>query len=371
MDIFANNKAFKLAFEQAPIGMAIAGPDFRFLKANDTFCRLTGYSEKELLQRTFVDITHPDDVEIDVSKAEEIFLGTSDCYQLETRYIRKDGRTVWIVLTVTTLAVEDKVFSLGMVMDISERKRKELSHRQSLLQQQQEDFVAMLNHDLRVPMLGCNRILELLCEDNVTSEEQKRLLHQLLKSNRELTAKMQKILKVYKFEEELSRRTWKEVNACDVARQTICRMRAQAQAKQIEIAATIAENPIVIRGDGISFQELISNLIDNAIKFSEPQARVEIKVEQCDNEMVLSVSDYGAGINPSLQNLMFARLWQGGEGGYSSSTGLGLYFCKKIVDAHNGVIQCQSAPGEGSTFVVKIPLIQAVTADGRKKRRPR
>ena len=118
---------FRNAFDHAPIGMALVSPEGRWLQVNRALCEITGYSEQELLERTFQDITHPDDLEADLDFARGMLAGDLPSYCMEKRYIRKDGQSVWILLSVSRSHNEmGKPFLfVTQVQDISERKLAE------------------------------------------------------------------------------------------------------------------------------------------------------------------------------------------------------------------------------------------------------
>jgi diguanylate cyclase (GGDEF)-like protein/PAS domain S-box-containing protein len=113
--------------------MAIVGLDGGWIEVNDALCRTVGYSHEELLSKTFVDITHPDDVDADVAYLQELVLGERDSYEMEKRYIRKDGSEIWILLTVSV--VRDQMgralHFISQILDIDERKRAELRLREA------------------------------------------------------------------------------------------------------------------------------------------------------------------------------------------------------------------------------------------------
>jgi len=118
---------FVSAFDQAGIGMALVGLDGRFLHFNRALCHLVGYSEEELLTRTFQDITHPEDLETDVEQTQRLIRGESDTYQMQKRYFHRQGRVVWILLTVSIVRDQEKQprFFISQIQDITEWKRAE------------------------------------------------------------------------------------------------------------------------------------------------------------------------------------------------------------------------------------------------------
>jgi PAS domain S-box-containing protein len=118
---------FESAFHYAGIGMALVAPDGTFLKVNHALTEITGYSAEELLQRTFQQITHPDDLANDVANAEKMLLGEASTYQMEKRYFHKTGRIVWILLSVSLVRDENGKprFFISQIQDITARKESE------------------------------------------------------------------------------------------------------------------------------------------------------------------------------------------------------------------------------------------------------
>ncbi len=120
-----SEERFRKFFEEAPIGISVVHLDGRFLQVNKTYCPMLGYLEEELHQLTFAAITHPEDVEKDLGYAEQLFKGEIPSYQIEKRYIKKNGEILWISLTGTAICdVEGKAcYGLAMVEDITQRKQ--------------------------------------------------------------------------------------------------------------------------------------------------------------------------------------------------------------------------------------------------------
>ena len=124
---------FRATFEQAAVGIAHVDPDGHFLRLNQKFCDIVGYSQKEMLELTFQDITHPDDLGMDLDLVQQLLYGKSDSYTVEKRYIRKDGTIVWVSLTVKVIRQEDgsPQWFVSVVKDISDRIRAEEELRKS------------------------------------------------------------------------------------------------------------------------------------------------------------------------------------------------------------------------------------------------
>ena len=124
---FSPDSLFQNAFEFAAIGMALVSPEGKWLRVNRALCKITGYSESELLERTFQDITHPDDLEADVANAQKMLAGETDTYQMEKRYFHKSGSIVWILLSVSLVRTKsaEPLFFIGQIQDITRQKANE------------------------------------------------------------------------------------------------------------------------------------------------------------------------------------------------------------------------------------------------------
>ena len=118
---------FKATFEQAAVGVAHVSPDGGWIRVNDRLCEIVGHPRKELLGKTFQDITHPDDLDADLVQAGQLLVGEIDTYSMEKRYVRKDGSVVWTNLTGSLVrnARGEPSYFIAVVEDISERKRAE------------------------------------------------------------------------------------------------------------------------------------------------------------------------------------------------------------------------------------------------------
>ncbi len=125
---------FRLIFENAATGIARIDRHGHFLTVNDKVAEITGYSKEELLQKTFQEITHPDDLESDLQQAEAMYRGEISSYTMEKRYIRKDGSVIWIKLTVSAVFDDNGNFEMfvGIIDDISGKKKTEEALHKSL-----------------------------------------------------------------------------------------------------------------------------------------------------------------------------------------------------------------------------------------------
>ncbi len=122
-----NDSLFQSAFDYAAIGIALVAPDGKWLKVNRAICDITGYTETELLSGTFQDITHPEDLNLDLSNVAKMLAGEIDTYQMEKRYLHKNGDDVWVLLSVSLVRESDGAprFFISQLQDVTSRKKNE------------------------------------------------------------------------------------------------------------------------------------------------------------------------------------------------------------------------------------------------------
>jgi PAS domain S-box-containing protein len=116
---------FRLAFEHAPIGIALVSPEGGFMRVNEALCELTGYPAAELVEKTFQEITHPDDLDLDLDYVEQMLAGRRRVYEMEKRYFHRTGQTIWALLSVSLVRDRDDqpLYFISQIQDITERKQ--------------------------------------------------------------------------------------------------------------------------------------------------------------------------------------------------------------------------------------------------------
>lgn len=149
-----SEELFRTVFEQAGVGVARTAPDGRFLSVNQRYCDIVGYSQAEMLEKSFQDITHTDDADDNVDRFRQLVAGKTDSYSLEKRYLHKDGSVVWV--TLTTSLVRDPSdapkYCIAIIEDITERKQAEVALQESqerlrVMGTSAHDAILMIDHE--------------------------------------------------------------------------------------------------------------------------------------------------------------------------------------------------------------------------------
>jgi signal transduction histidine kinase len=221
-----------------------------------------------------------------------------------------------------------------------------------------EEFLAVLSHELRTPLhaiLGWTQILEGRSEDPAVRRGlevirrnttlQVRMIDDLLDVSRIVTGKL--ILQT------------ERVDLAELVRSAVDTVSPSAQAKEIELAIELEESGRTVVGDAGRLQQVIWNLLANAIKFTPPRGRVEIRLERAGSEARLSIRDTGQGITKEFLPHVFERFRQEdvSAGRLHGGLGLGLAVVRYLVEAHGGTVNAESAgTGQGATFAVSLPL---------------
>ncbi|MEA4856803.1 MAG: PAS domain S-box protein [Solidesulfovibrio sp.] len=133
-----SEEKFRRTFDQSPIGASILSLSYRFLRVNDALCRITGYAESELLEKSMLEVTHPDDVPETVAWADRLLAGEFDRYEIDKRYVRGDGGIVWVHLSVRLIrdVAGRALYLMPMVQDVTERVKAEAGMRELLAEKE-------------------------------------------------------------------------------------------------------------------------------------------------------------------------------------------------------------------------------------------
>ena len=218
---------------------------------------------------------------------------------------------------------------------------------------QEISFVAMAVHELRTPLTVMRGYIEVF-EDELgptLSPELKDFMHKMNASAQQLTAFVSNILNVARVEENQLMLTLQKHNLKEIMTGAVADLQLRANVHGIHIDFTIADDVPAVAVDRISIHEVINNLVDNAIKYSDKSDRIVISAHNESGMVQIDVQDFGLGIPESVVPKLFDKFYRSHRSKVEiGGTGLGLYLCKAIVTAHGGNIWVHTKEGEGSTF---------------------
>lgn len=227
---------------------------------------------------------------------------------------------------------------------------------------QRQDFVSRLTHDLRTPLVAADRMLLLFQEGALgnLSDQMQEVIEIMARSNSNLLAMVNTLLEVYRFEAGRKTLAFQPVDISKLLEEVSEELSPLASQKQLAVNLHLGEESeiSIVMGDRLELHRLFTNLIGNAIKFTDTGS-VTIGITPAtgsDEYITVEVADTGPGIPLEEQPTLFERFRQGSH--KSSGSGLGLYLSRRIVEAHQGTILMNSEVGKGSVFTVCLPIKQ-------------
>lgn len=227
------------------------------------------------------------------------------------------------------------------------------------LESVRRDFVANISHELKTPLAAIRGLVETLIDDrDMDRATHDRFVEKIHDQSMRLSSIVSDLLTLSRLESDQG---GGQVERLDLREPVAESYRAQvhvAETKRVELGADVADQPVVIDGDGEALRELVDNLLSNAIKYTSGGGRVDVRLGIEGAHAVLSVEDTGIGIAPEDQGRIFERFYRvdKARSRQLGGTGLGLSIVKHVTLAHGGNVSLKSTPGRGSTFRVQLPL---------------
>jgi PAS domain S-box-containing protein len=363
-----SDQRFRMALMGAAHGIAMVGLDGSWLQMNDALCRMLDYSKAEMRDRTFQDITFPDDLETDLDLLHECIEGRRDGYQMEKRYIRKDGEIIWAHLAVAVLRAEngEPLYFISQIQDITAQKQAEselIAARDAAKRasEAKSSFLASMSHEIRTPMTGVMGMLDMLQESGV-SGDQLELIRTARSSAEMLLSIINDVLDMAKLEAGRVEIAKTHFHAETLLRNVCDMMAARAEAKGLAFNAVLPMSTRHwLKGDPDRISQILFNIIGNAVKFTDTgEVSLAAETRSTDEglDLILHVSDTGHGIPADKIELIFKEFEQANDedAQRKDGTGLGLAIVSRLVDAMGGTIDVKSQPGRGSVFSVRLPL---------------
>ncbi len=231
--------------------------------------------------------------------------------------------------------------------------------RQKRLSEMKSDFVNNMTHELKTPISTISLASQMLSDKSIPFENKNmdRISGIISEESRRLGFQVERVLQMAKFDQGDLRLVYKDVNLHEIIESVITNFTLQVDSKQgVLIPSLHAEND-TITGDSVHLSNVVSNLLDNAIKYTTEKPEIFVETRNLQGKLLIAVRDNGIGISKSNQKRIFDKFYRVSTGNVHNvkGFGLGLSYVRKIVNEHNGSIRVESEPGEGTTFTVIFP----------------
>jgi PAS domain S-box-containing protein len=381
-DLRRSEERFRLLIESvAEYAIFILDPNGLVATWNSGAQRIKGYTAAEIIGQHF-SVFYPEQAKESRWPEHELQVAAEKGSFNDIGWrVRKDGTTFWANVTITALR-DDAGKLLGyakITRDLTEAKRVEAienvnQQREEMLEAERsarmtaqratrlkDEFLATLSHELRTPLSAILGWTQLLLRGATPKgpEEQKRAIEVIDRNARAQVQLIDDLLDLSRIMTGKLRLDLHQVSFSSVVESAVDSAKPAAEAKGIRLKAILGAGQDIVSADSARLQQVVWNLLTNAIKFTPKGGQVQVLVQRVNSHLELSVSDTGIGISPNYLPHVFDRFSQKDTSTTRAfgGLGLGLAICKQLVELHGGVITAVSeGEGKGATFSVHLPL---------------
>jgi PAS domain S-box-containing protein len=353
----------KYALDQSCI-VAITDVQGAITYVNDKFCEISGYQRHELIGQNHRIINsglHSKAFFRDMY----LMISRGRVWRGEIRNRRKDGSFYWVDTTIVpAMDFEGKPERyVAIRTDITERKRIEEQLRQSDLRK--DEFLAVLGHELRNPLAAIRMATSVLKSNGLTDAHN--LIAIVDRGSLQLSRLVDDLLDVSRITQGKIGLRMERVELGSILAQAMEGINETCKSKGLALSASVPPRPMYIVGDSLRVAQIISNLLSNACKFTEPGGEVQVAAHIEDHQAVIRVRDTGVGIPSDQLSRVFGMFAQvEGQTHKTGGLGIGLGLVKGLTELHGGTVEAHSAGlGMGSEFVVRLPLAMARSTAGQ------
>ncbi|MEW6231452.1 MAG: ATP-binding protein [Chloroflexota bacterium] len=322
-------------------GIVVVGEQDQVIMVNPAARRILGILEGAPPGKTFIEVVRDHELAQMVHDARGL-PGAS------TRIVELGAPWRYVRATAKPLAGEQEGQIMLVVQDLSELRRLEMVRR---------EFVANVSHELRTPLASLKALTETLQEGAIDDPQAaKMFLGRMQVEVEGLSQLVQELLELSRIESGRVALRRETTDVVQLVRQAAERLQPQASRQGIGLTVQAEPRLPEVSIDGDRVQQVIINLVHNAIKFTPPGGRVTVATRASPEGVEVSVSDTGVGISPEDLPRIFERFYKGDRSRSGGGTGLGLAIAKHTIQAHGGRIWAESTPGRGSTFTFLLPV---------------
>lgn len=281
-------------------------------------------------------------------------------------FTKDDLKLVWTLADQAAMSIEnaslyqkikDSSENLKQRVGLAVKELKEKNETLEKLNQVKSDFVSTVSHELRTPLTSIKGFTEAILENNPTKEQQKEFLKIIKEESNRLTRLINDLLDIQKIESGKIELDMQTINLKTLIESKKEEFQGIANEKNINYVTELPKSEIKVRADKDKLSQILTNLVDNAIKYTNPNGKVLLKVLNKKGAIQIDVKDTGIGIPKKDLPLIFEKFHQVdmGESRIVGGTGLGLAICKSLVQEHRGEIWAKSRFNRGTTFSFTLP----------------
>lgn len=234
--------------------------------------------------------------------------------------------------------------------------------RQKKLSEIKNDFINNMTHEFKTPLATISLAVDALRNEKVIKDKLKSDYFSgiIKEENRRMNKQVETILQAALLEKQELQLNLQPIHVHDIIRDVLENFELQLQEKKAKTDLQLLAKQDLLKADEVHFTNLISNLLDNAIKYSRDQLTIKISTSNTNKYLTIRIEDNGIGMNKETQRRIFEKFYRAHTGNIHNvkGFGLGLTYVKSVVDAHNGRIKVDSTIGKGTSFIMEFPLVK-------------
>jgi len=323
-------------------GIITFDSDSKIIDLNQAALELFGQDKKDLISKNLFELVVSEKfTKTNLNQKESIFLRNYSLINYQ-----KDIK-IPVEISIAPVADKNHNFFVAVIRDVTYQKETE---------RLRDDFIATLTHDLRTPLLATISGLDFILDESLgkITEKQSNLFCAMKKSSEDMLGLVNALLEVYRYEAGKTYLCKTKFDILKLTKECVDELMPLAKKSDIELKAQYSDDEIFVNADKNEIRRVLINLAGNAIKHSQKGTKVEINIEKSNKDLKVDVTDDGIGLTKDDCKKLFNRFSQGTNQKRSTSTGLGLYLSRQIVEAHNGKIYVESEPNKGSKFTFEL-----------------
>ncbi|HUT68346.1 MAG TPA: PAS domain S-box protein, partial [Dehalococcoidales bacterium] len=355
-----SEEKFSKAFRASPQAIAIARlSDGTFMEVNDSFTRISGYTREETIGHTSFELgtwAKPGDRDKMLKLLKEQGGVNNEEYLFRT----KSGDIRTMLFSAEQMEHKGELCTVSVINDITEYRKIEEQAREAEnlreLDRLRTELLANISHELRTPLASIKGFATMLLdyEDRLKRPEKREYLETINKNTDRLVELIEQLLEMSRLEAGMLSINKKPTNILRLCREVINEVRVRSFDHQytLDIPARLPGVSV----DGARIRQVLDNIIDNSMKYSDAGTEVNLAVRRKGPELIFTVTDHGIGIPQTDLPYVFDRMFHSPTKPGVAGAGLGLCICKGLVEAHGGKIWIESEEGKGTRCFFTLPL---------------
>ena len=365
-----SEEKYRYLFEDSPFAIILINSKGEIIDSSPASEVLGGYNRSDLQGKKFKDLTfiHPDFLPMLIDLFDRFIKGEV-LHRIDIKMYKKDGSLIWANLQASLVILGRETLVQVILHDITKRKEADLLIKEEIqklkeLDQLRKDLISRVSHELKTPLVSVFAGSELLLEifKDKLGEDILELIQMIQKGGKRLNHLVDNLLDTTRIEYNKFKLEKESMNLTTVIKECSEEMRFLIKERNLNLLLELPPN-IRIEIDRLRIEQVITNLLLNAVKNTPPNGKITINLSEKEEWVKISVIDTGIGLTEEEMSIIFTRFGkieryeEGLEYIDIQGSGLGLFISKEIVDLHGGYIRAESeGRGKGSTFVVKLPI---------------